>query len=162
MNAYPLLPYYSVSQDKCVSIELSIHCEKDTVLFFPVNDIVCRPYLNIIYRNNSDRDIYFLKVSGKNNGMANVSMAIPINPRPSIEQLAFNHTDFTDNNFIVLLDRYEYGLQPWTVYDIKDNESFDLDKEAEMSMVNFDISNINKNDYPLFRPECLSLQSPSI
>ena len=68
ITAYLCLQNLSVSS-QCISIELSVTWKMGTDIFYK-DSTVSIPLLNITYRNNCDKNYYFLKPSPRKDGVA--------------------------------------------------------------------------------------------
>lgn len=105
---------------QCISVELAIKWEKGFYIY-PDDSIACIPKLFISYRNNSNYDYYFYKLS---NGSSEYPecyrgtlMQYPFDEyiNPDYLKRALNHLDYSKENFRVLIGSFPSYHNPWIV-----------------------------------------------
>lgn len=131
-----LLPVYSAAQ--CLSIELSIEWKysKNDFLLKELNknDSVCNPYLQIKYRNNSDKDVYFLKPT---DDYPDILSTILMNSRQSMSEKARNYGDYSGKKYTVGIGFYiSYYPSPWELFRGFDNQ------DSIATAISYNLSNI--------------------
>ena len=129
-------PIYSAAQ--CLSIELAIewkHSKNEFLLKeLNKNDSVCNPYLQIKYRNNADKDVYFLKPT---NDYPDILSTILMNSNLSLSEKARNYGDFSGEKYAVEIG-FDISYYPshWYLYRGFDNQ------DSNATALNYDLSNI--------------------
>lgn len=141
---YIVFPVNSIAQ--CVSIELSIEWKhsKNDFLLKELNkkDSACNPYLLIKYRNNTDKNIYFLRPTGTGNNYnkyPDVISTVLISPKLSLSKRARKFSDYSSENYTVIMDLgISHYLYSWSIFRGIDNQS------NNASAISYDLSNIYK------------------
>lgn len=139
---------------QCISIELSIHWDRESDVFKP-ETIVCVPKLNIVYRNNSNANYYFQKVSTTRAELPIIpigtSLQYPVQEylNPDYLKRAKLHGKYTNQNFNVLIGGTQLYQQGWFV----ENDTV-IQKEREIDLINDDLSNIYEYIFRKNNAEC--------
>ena len=135
----------AVSQN--VSIELSIHWQLERDVFNE-DSIVNTPMLNITYRNNSDENIYFKKISLPNGiGLPRTGYGFNMNMPPEMRnnwrKRAENSLKFSQftvgNDYMVEIGSFLSVPSSWFIYN-----KADTCEECTMDLINDNISDIHE------------------
>lgn len=140
------LPTYAQS----VSIELSTRWVKTDDLFLSDTVLHCpkyHPELLITYRNNSDTNYYFRKISDNFHELPRIPDGIlfqyPIeeigNPLRGIKKLI----DYSNQNYNVYIGGDGYYVNPWYIL----NDTTGYEEDHSMELINHDLANIYEYIY---------------
>jgi|WetSurMetagenome_2_1015567.scaffolds.fasta_scaffold466890_1 hypothetical protein len=122
---------------QCVSIELSVCWKNGDSVFFTSDGNTCHPYLNIIYRNNSDMPLYFLKVSQGRKGFPQIIRSSLIGQTVS-NKSALNYANYSGNSYLIELGTSHNYLDGWEI--LPDTLTSGL--EHEIDVINDDLADI--------------------
>jgi len=131
---------------QCISVELSVTWKRGHDIF--KKDLtVCVPQLNIKYRNISDTNYYFLKVSDSKDGLPMIPYAGSLHPSDFDEYLRWHddyfgraktHGNYANQNFHVRIGGMPLFSEGWFVH----SDTLDCHKEHEIDFINSDLANI--------------------
>lgn len=122
---------------QCISVELSIHWEREKNPFSLNENDFCVPYLHITYRNNSDDTLYFLKVSYSENNFPNFVGGIIMVRNNTINELS-KFKNYSNIKYSIRLKSFPYYLTGWEVLE----DTLDPNKAHTVSFINYDLSDI--------------------
>ncbi len=141
---------------QCISIELGVKWEREAHIFVD-DSITCVPKLLITYRNNSNRNYYFLKVSDSRFGY-------PILPWGTLLQYPFEdylnpdylkraklHGNYANQNYYVKVGDDPFFSKGWIV------EKDTIPQEHVIDMINDDLANIYEY---IYRKRCSKYSDP--
>ncbi|MBP1630427.1 MAG: hypothetical protein H6Q15_1320 [Bacteroidetes bacterium] len=132
-----------IAFSQSVSIELSVKWEKGFDIF-KEDSIINIPTLNITYRNNSDTNYYFQKVSSERKSYPMLPwgslLQYPIEEylNPNYKRRAMLHGDYTNKNYSVFIGETSLYSQGWEA--MKDTIAFD--EEYEIDFINDKLADI--------------------
>lgn len=127
---------------QCVSIELGVKWERETHVFHD-DSIICTPKLLITYRNNSDKDYYFLKVSNSRFGypelMWGTMLQYPFEEyrNPDYLKRAKSHGNYENEHYFVRLGGYHPSFL--TVWEV---EKDTITRERVIDTINDNLADI--------------------
>ena len=143
---------------QCISVELSVTWKIEHDIF-KKNLMVCVPLLNITYRNISNTNYYFLKVSDSKDGLPMMPYAGSLHPSNFDEYLrwrddyferAKTHGNYASQNFHVRIGGMPLYSNGWYVH----NDTLDHHEEHEIDFINSNLADIyeyiyrsSKSDY---------------
>lgn len=110
-----------------ISIELSVKWTKGYDIF-KEDSVICYPELSITYRNNSDTNFYFLKVSDSRKGNPMLPWGTfyqyPYEEylNPDYKKRAISHFDYTNTKYTVIIGGSQSYNKGWIVYNDKNME----------------------------------------
>lgn len=131
---------YTFSQD--VSIELSVNWKLNEHSFYK-DSIMCVPILNITYRNNSENNYYFLKISDNHKGCPIIGrgglLNYPVEEylHPNYLKRANKHLDYSRKTYSVIIGQDILFEKGWIIED-----ETDTNKIKEIDFINDDLANI--------------------
>ncbi len=126
-----------------VSIELSAKWVKGQDLFHE-DSTIYYPELMITYRNNTDTNYYFQKVSDSHCGLPMLPygslLQYPIEEylNPNYLKRAQMHVDYSNENYKVLIGDDAFFMRGWIV----EHDTVDLEVGHEIELVNDDLADI--------------------
>lgn len=132
---------YGFSQ--CVSIELSVEWERGYEIF-KENSEDYVPKLLITYRNNSDTNLYFLKISDSRGGNPLLSkgslVQYPIEEyiNPNYYERAKVHGSYKNKKYNVIIGGSQLFNKGWIV----ENDTLNSEVEHEIDPINDDLTDI--------------------
>ncbi len=121
---------------QCVSIELSIYWKNEKSIITTKDSIICQPYLNITYRNNSKTPLYFLKVSQGGKGLPYIPYSSAIKLKETKRCVSYDN--YMGENFKIELYSQPYYLSGWEVLP----DTCNLNSEHEIHAINDDLASI--------------------
>ena len=130
-----------------ISIELSVKWEKGTDVYNE-DSIIYVPKLSITYRNNSDTNFYFKKVSESRSGLPffrhGSLLQYPIEEylNPNYLKRAKAHGNYTNENYKVEIKAVSF-TNSWFLF----NDTLNIEEEQEIDIVNDDLANIYEYIY---------------
>ena len=137
---------------QCISIELSVTWETGYDIF-KQDSMVCIPKLHIRYRNNSNTNYYFLKISDSRDGlpMTPYNLLHPANAEDYLHWRhdylgrAMSHDNYKNQNFHVLIGGMPLYSDGWFV--ISDSLYFREEQEVEIEYINSNLADIYQYIY---------------
>ncbi len=142
-----LLSFNAFSYSQSVSIELSAKWNKRYDIFKKDSTIYV-PELIITYRNNSDTNYYFRKVSDSRCGLPMLPwgslIQYPIEDylNPNYLKRAIIHGNYANDNYTVIIGESSFS-KGWIVV----NDTSNIDVEQEIDMINDDLADIYEYIY---------------
>ena len=141
---------------QCISVELSVTWESGYDIF-KKDSMVHIPKLHITYRNMSDVNLYFLKISNSRNGFPWIGCLISLHPhfsnfddylRWSRDYLARakEHSNYANENFHVSIGGYGNPtlIRDWVVFS---DSIYFGEEEIEEDMINCSLGKIYEYMY---------------
>ncbi len=131
-----------------ISIELSAKWVKGYDVF-EKNSTIYYPELIITYRNNSDSNLYFSRVSNSRCGLPNLPYGTlfqyPIEEylNPNYLKRAKNHGNYSNNNYTVEISNSAHLFKGWYVY----NDTVDFSISHAIDFVNDELADIYEYMY---------------
>lgn len=142
-----LLSFNISTYSQSVSIELSAKWVKGYDIF-QKDSTIYYPELIITYRNNSDTNYYFQKVSDSRCGLPMLScgtlLQYPIEEylNPNYLKRAKIHGNYTNENYTVIIGENSFS-KGWIVV----NDTSNIDIEQEINMINNELADIYEYIY---------------
>jgi len=138
-----------------ISVEFSVIWETGHDIFID-DSIVCVPKLHITYRNMSNTNYYFLKISDDRDELPRIGCGISVHPmfatfdefiswRNDYRARAKEHGNYSKQNFHVIMWGHPYFIKGWDV--ISDSLYLGEEKEIEEDYINCDLQNIYEYMY---------------
>jgi hypothetical protein len=121
---------------------------------FEKDSIMCIPKLQITYRNNSNINYYFLKISDSRNGLPMMPYAGSLHPSDFKEYLqwrddyfgrAKSHISYTNRNFLVRIGGMPLYSSGWYVHS--DTLDYNNEEGIEIEFINSDLADIYEYIY---------------
>ncbi len=120
---------------QCVSVELSVHWNREKNLLSVDKNHSCVPYLNITYRNNSNDTLYFLRVTQSETGLPSFPISSTVAwgwpNRPN------SYGSYKNSNYSILFISSTHYLASWLA-----RPDSMVGKESEVDIINNDLSGI--------------------
>jgi hypothetical protein len=138
---------------QCISIELSVTWKMGSDIF-KEDSSVNIPQLHITYRNITDTNYYFLKVSDSRNGLPMTPYAGSLHPANCYDYFrwhndylgrAKSHNIYTNQNFHVQIGGMPLFSEGWFV--VSDSLYFGEEQEFEIDFINSNLSDIYEYMY---------------
>lgn len=142
-----LLSIYATTYSQCISIELSARWVKGYDVF-QKDSIICYPELIITYRNMSDTNYYFQKVSESRIGLPMLPIGhllqYPIEEylNPDYLKRAKMYGKYSGENYTVIFGGSSFS-KGWIVV----NDTSNIEVEQEIDLINDDLANIYEYIY---------------
>lgn len=122
---------------QCVSIELTVCWKKGNSVFVNNDSNTCLPYLNIIYRNNSEMPLYFLKVSQERKGLPQITRS-SLPGQIVSNKSALKYANYSGNSYIIELGTSYNYLDGWEILP----DTLNSGLEHEIDIINDDLADI--------------------
>jgi len=120
-----------------ISVEISLEVNRIDSLSQKKFGLLYNCFLNITYRNITDRPLYFLKISKSHYGYP---YQCGLEKRDESDSIKFNLRDYTGERFKVMIQGASYYDMSWQVF----LETTDEKKAQEIHCINDELYNLHK------------------